>query len=196
MASGSAAARLRRRSCRARAPNSCASETIAIRGSVSVRPPRSGATVSARRRVAVREGIPALHRARPRDPCPRSISCSTSRRPGESAAISTRPSNSPETHRAAASGCSARASIRSSRGAAVGKLRTSSAAAPQLGIRLEGLERDGGKAVELGFELRRLENSSAGAARPLDVVPAILVARRDVAPGLARARRAGRRRAR
>ena len=79
------------RSWRARAPNSCASAITAIGGAVSVRPCRSGATVSARR-ACRRRTHPSSRRRSPRGACARSISCSTSRRPGESAASSTRPS--------------------------------------------------------------------------------------------------------
>src|SRR5207249_2009886 len=78
------APRLRRRSWRARAPNSCASAITAIGGAVSVRPSRSGATVSASR------AVPATNASQPGTMatwwrCARSISCSTSRRPAESA---------------------------------------------------------------------------------------------------------------
>ena len=60
------AARLRRRSWRARAPNSCASEMTAIGGAVSVRPSRSGATVSASARGAVGELHPSSRTRRHR----------------------------------------------------------------------------------------------------------------------------------
>ena len=53
------------------------------------------------------------------------------------------------------------------------------------GVGLERLEGDGGEAVELRFELARLdEELRRREHRPLDVVPAILVASRDPAPGL------------
>ena len=123
MASGSAARLARVRSWRARAPKSCASAITAIGGAVSVRPCRSGATVSARRAPPAANAS-QLSTVFTSWAWARSISCSTSRRPGESAASSTRPSKARRNSSSGANGCSARTSSRSSRGAVVGKLRT------------------------------------------------------------------------
>src|SRR6185437_5560117 len=53
------------------------------------------------------------------------------------------------------------------------------------GIGLERLEGYGGEGIELCFELVRLhEKLRWGQHRALDVMPAVLIARRDAAPGL------------
>ena len=84
-------------------------------------PAISGATVMAKR------ALPSTNSCQPATPAgvsavARSISSSTSRRPAESAASSTRPGNFSTNAASGASGFSARRSTRHSCGAAVGKL--------------------------------------------------------------------------
>src|SRR6185437_13964842 len=55
----------------------------------------------------------------------------------------------------------------------------------ECGVGLEGLERDGGEALQLRFKLRRIDEELGRREHgALDVVPAVLVACCDAAPGL------------
>ena len=112
-------------------------------------------------------------------PCARSISSSTSRRPAESAASSTRPGNVSRKSSSGASGRSARRSTRHSCGAAVGKLKPC-----RFVFDLEALEIDAREGVEPRLQfLGRQVQLFGREHRALDVVPPFLVALGDAARG-------------
>ena len=89
--SGSRSGRRRRRSCRARSPNSCSSAIRATCGRSSTRPVAIGETVMASDAAPVDECGPAVDQLRLHAAALRRMSSSISRRPADSAAISTRP---------------------------------------------------------------------------------------------------------
>jgi hypothetical protein len=105
---------------RPRAPNSCDSLSSSSGGSLSARPAMSSATLIASG-ASPSANCCQVCTARGRRPCAASISAMTSRRPGESAAISTRPVKLARKLVSGASGCAARASRRKSGGAVVAK---------------------------------------------------------------------------
>ncbi len=185
IASGSAA-RLRRRSCRARAPNSCASEITAIAGAVRVSPGEVRGHRDRQRRIPVRERIPAVHHCHA--VALRCAACPAEPRGGRPSppSSSTRPSKSRRNASSGANGFSARASTRSSRGAVVGKLRSVALSAPASSVSaLKASSVTEANFASARLELCRLEEQLGGPQdRALDVVAPVLVARLDRIPGL------------
>ena len=107
--SGSRSARRRRRSCRARSPNSCSSAISASGGSVSTQAGRDRRDGDAERRVAVDEAPTSRRRAAAAALRRCRMSSSISRRPADSAAISTRPWKSRRKRASSRAGSSLRA---------------------------------------------------------------------------------------
>ena len=174
MAIGSSDARRRRRSCCARRPNSSPSASRVSGGSSTLKPPTSGATVRQNGCIASRgtrcqpatvsQAIPAL----------RSRSCSTSRRPGESAASSVRPSRVASSAARGARGSGARASRTSAGGAA-----SCSGAGAGLRLLLNPRAHSCSRASTSSGRLEQFQRIKHGM---FDVVAPILVPRHDLVP--------------
>ncbi len=180
--SGSRSARRRRRSCRARSPNSCSSAISASGGSVSTKPVEIGET------VMPSGASPSTKADQLSTSCGRTLrrcrmSSSISRRPADSAAISTRPWKSSRKRASSRAGSSLRGSMRSPGGARVREVLIGQGLRQR--IELDARQLDPAQRCEALHELvDRREHFGGLEDRTLGIVPALLVPARDLAEHL------------